>query len=98
MTKKEIVNELLKDYTEAANRVEEYKKCISNEDGGYYWNEKCKQEEPEWEVKTSMIHNLGYYEGIMNSTSRMANIFGYEFVRLRNKKIKARRKTVETTN
>ena len=94
MTKKEMIDSLLTTYTEAANKVEEYKKCISNEDGGYYWNEKCKQKEPEpeLEIKTAMIHNLGYYEGVMNSLSKVADMFGYEFVRLKNKKIKARKK------
>ena len=94
MTKKEMIDSLLQTYTEAANEVEEYKKCISNEDGGYYWNEKCKQEEPEGEIKTTMIHDLGYYEGVMNSLSKVADMFGYEFVRLKNKKIKARKKEV----
>ena len=92
MTKKEIVDSLLTTYTEAADKVEEIKKCISNEDGGYYWNEKCKQKEPEWEIKTTMIHDLGYYEGVMNSLSKVADMFGYEFVSLKNKKIKARKK------
>ena len=94
MTKKEMIDNLLQTYTEAANNVEEYKKRISNEDGGYYWNEKCKQKEPEWETKTTMIHDLGYYEGVMNSLSKVSNMFRYKFVRLKNKKIKARKKEV----
>lgn len=94
MTKKGIVDSLLPTYVEAYEKVNEIKKYISHEDGGYFWNEKCKQKEPEWEIRTTMIHDLGYYEGVMNSLSKVADMFGYEFVVLKNKKIKARKKEV----
>lgn len=94
MTKKEIVDRLVRDYISSKKDLDNYMKYLGVDwTNSLYWNDSHSSRG--WEQEHRYIENAGYEKGTMMQIESTLRMLGYEIITLKNGKIKAKKLSAE---